>query len=48
MHYNKERRGEYKPRDETNLGGKWWPLPLLSCISSGKDDKYSNLNIKQI
>ena len=28
--------GEYKPRDEANLGRKWWPLSLLSYISSGK------------
>jgi len=34
LHYGMT--GEYKPRDEANLGGKWWPLPLLSCISSGK------------
>ena len=34
LHYGTT--GEYKPRDEANLGGKWWPLPLLSCISSGK------------
>ena len=34
LHYGTT--GEYKPSDEANLGGKWWPLPLLSCISSGK------------
>jgi phenylacetate-CoA ligase len=35
MHYIKERR-EYKPRDQTNLGGKRRPLPLLSCVSTRK------------
>ena len=34
LHYGT--MGEYKPRDETNLGGKWWPLPFLSYVSSGK------------
>jgi hypothetical protein len=35
MHYMMERM-EYKRRDEKNLGGKRWPLPLLSCASTCK------------